>query len=69
MSQKLRYTDFTNLKKEDLKFQTHWSEEDKEFVGTCSTFHSLSWLDEDQEKALQGIKKLVFDFIDSMQST
>lgn len=67
MSQNPEYTDFNIVKKEDLVFSTHWSVEDQEFVGTCLPFFSLSWLDPDEEKALQGIKKLVFDFVDILQ--
>lgn len=36
-----------------------WSEEDQEFVGLCDQFPSLSWLDENKNKALEGIKDLV----------
>lgn len=40
-------------------FYAIWSEEDQEYVGKCKQFSSLSWLDEDAEKAIDGIKKLV----------
>ncbi|MCB0128781.1 MAG: hypothetical protein KDE58_41230 [Caldilineaceae bacterium] len=40
-------------------YRTVWSEEDGEFVGLCSEFPSLSWLDETQQGALQGITDLV----------
>jgi hypothetical protein len=42
-------------------FRVHWSEEDREFVATCDTFPSLSWLDPSEALALCGIKKLVAD--------
>lgn len=40
-----------------------WSEEDKEFVGLCDAFPSLSWLDKTEEAALQGITALVEDIL------
>lgn len=40
-------------------YRVLWSEEDKEFVGLCAEFPSLSWLDKKQEAALTGIVKLV----------
>lgn len=42
-------------------FRVLWSEEDKEFVGTCAQFPGLSHLDPDQDAALQGIVALVAD--------
>jgi predicted HicB family RNase H-like nuclease len=46
----------------DAKFYTYrvfWSEEDEEFVGLCAEFPSMSWLDEDQQKAFSAIVALV----------
>lgn len=40
-------------------YRVTWSEEDQEYVGLCVEFPSLSWLQKSQEKALQGIRKLV----------
>lgn len=36
-----------------------WSEEDKEFIGQCTEFPSLSHLNKDRVKAMQGIYDLV----------
>lgn len=44
-----------------------WSEEDKEFVGLCAEFPSLSWLADDQGEALRGIVELVKDCISDME--
>lgn len=55
----------------DAKFYTYrviWSEEDREFVGLCAEFPSLSWLDEDQPLALTGIVGLVQNCIDDLAS-
>jgi predicted HicB family RNase H-like nuclease len=40
-----------------------WSEEDREYVGLCAEFPSLSWLESSQEKALAGVRKLVKDTV------
>lgn len=40
-------------------YRLTWSEEDREHVGLCAEFPSLSWLDSSPEKALGGIRKLV----------
>ena len=45
-----------------------WSEEDREFVGLCSEFPSLSWLAESKEAALQGISRLVCEVIEDLES-
>jgi len=44
-----------------LNYSVTWSEEDKEWVGLCDEFPSLSWLDGTPEYALAGIQKLVAD--------
>lgn len=55
-----------------INFYTYsitWSKEDKMFVGLCAEFPSLSWLDDTQEKALKGIKNVVFDVITDMENS
>lgn len=42
-------------------YQVIWLKEDQEYVGLCSEFPSLSWLDSDPTKARLGIIKLVED--------
>jgi predicted HicB family RNase H-like nuclease len=44
-----------------------WSEEDKEYVGLCLEFPSLSWLARGQEVALQGIRKVVAESVADMR--
>lgn len=41
----------------DLSVQ--WSEEDAEYLVTCKNWPSLSWLDEDRDKAVAGMKNLI----------
>ena len=48
-------------------YRVIWSEEDQEFVGLCAEFPSLSHLDENQIKALQGITELVSATVDAMK--
>lgn len=55
------------LKHERYTYHVTWSEEDQEYVGLCSEFPSLSWLDESAEKALAGIRQVVADVIRDMQ--
>ena len=50
-------------------YRVTWSEEDGEYVGLCAEFPSLSWLAGTQEAALAGIKDVVKQVIQDMQST
>ena len=47
-------------------YRVTWSEEDREHVGLCAEFPSLSWLDKTPEKALVGIRKLVKESLNDM---
>ena len=49
-------------------YRVVWSVEDEEFVGLCAEFPSLSYLDEDHLKALEGISKLVKDIVADMEA-
>jgi predicted HicB family RNase H-like nuclease len=49
-------------------YKISWSEKDKEYVGLCVEFPSLSWLAESQESALKGIRKVVEDVIKDMET-
>lgn len=55
------------LKNDHYTYRVIWSEEDQEYVGLCTEFPSLSWLDETQEEALQGIRQLVSEVIEDMK--
>jgi len=46
-----------------------WSDEDKEYVGLCAEFPSLSWLARTPEAALKGIRKVVADVVKDMQES
>ena len=54
-------------KKDKYAYRVLWSEDDQEYVGLCSEFSSLSWLEPTQEKALKGIRKLVNECISDLK--
>lgn len=47
-------------------YEVRWSEEDEEYVGSCSAFPSLSWLDVTPEDALSGVIRLVTKAVESL---
>ncbi len=55
------------LKNDLYTYRVTWSEEDQEYVGLCTEFPSLSWLAENQELALNGIRQLVANVISDMK--
>ena len=50
-------------------YRVTWSEEDGEYIGLCAEFPSLSWLAPTQEAVLTGIRDVVKQVIQDMQST
>ena len=50
-------------------YRVTWSEEDKEYIGLCAEFPSLSWLAKTQEEALRGISNVVSEVISDMESS
>jgi predicted HicB family RNase H-like nuclease len=55
------------LKDDRYTYRVTWSVEDKEYVGLCAEFPSLSWLARNPETALKGICKVVSDVVKDMQ--
>jgi predicted HicB family RNase H-like nuclease len=55
------------LKSDRYTYRITWSEEDQEYVGLCIEFPGLSWLDESQDNALDGIRKLVAEVVQEMR--
>jgi predicted HicB family RNase H-like nuclease len=49
-------------------YRITWSETDEEYVGLCAEFPSLSWLEKTPEKALGGIRNLVKESIQDMET-
>jgi predicted HicB family RNase H-like nuclease len=54
------------LKNDRYTYRVTWSEDDKEYVGLCAEFPSLSWLAKKPEVALRGIRKSVEDVVRDM---
>ena len=57
------------LKNDHYTYRVTWSEEDKEYVGLCAEFPSLSWLAKTPESALKGIRNVVADVIQDMKES
>jgi len=55
------------LKNDHYAYRMIWSEEDKEYVGLCAEFPSLSWLANSPEDALHGIRELVAGVVADMK--
>jgi hypothetical protein len=49
------------LKNDRYTYRVTWSEDDQEYVGLCTEFPSLSWLDKTPESALKGIRVTTVD--------
>jgi predicted HicB family RNase H-like nuclease len=56
------------MMRDHYTYRVTWSPEDKEYVGTCAEFPSLSHLDADPIAAVQGIRALVQDVVADMKS-
>ena len=55
------------LENDRYTYRVTWSEEDKEYVGLCAEFPSLSWLALSQEEALTGIRQVVSEVVADMK--
>lgn len=53
---------------EHYSYRVIWSSEDREFVGLCAEYPSLSYLDEDRIQALKGITDLIKDIVVDMET-
>jgi predicted HicB family RNase H-like nuclease len=57
------------LKNDRYTYRVTWSEDDQEYVGLCTEFQSLSWLDKTPEAALKGIREIVQAVIKDMSQS
>jgi predicted HicB family RNase H-like nuclease len=57
------------LKNDHYTYRVTWSEEDKEYVGLCAEYQSLSWLASEPEAALHGIRQVVADVVADLQAS
>ncbi len=55
------------LKNDHYMYRVTWSEEDREYVGLCAEFPSLSWLAASPEAALKGIRTVVAGVLKDMR--
>ena len=56
------------LKNDRYTYRITWSDEDQEYAGLCVEFPSLSWLDENPETALSGIRSVVASVVKDMKA-
>ncbi len=49
-------------------YRVTWSEEDSEYIGLCVEFPSLSWLAATPEESLAGIRALVAEVVNDLQT-
>jgi predicted HicB family RNase H-like nuclease len=56
-----------SLKSDRYTYRITWSEDDREFVGLCIEFPSLSWLAKTPEAALKGIRRVVRKTVKDME--
>jgi predicted RNase H-like HicB family nuclease len=54
-------------KSDRYTYRVTWSEQDREHVGLCAEFPSLSWLAASPEAALRGIRTVVAKVVKDMQ--
>jgi len=57
----------STLKNDHYTYRVTWSEDDREYVGLCAEFPSLSWLASSPQAALRGIRKVVADVVADMK--
>ena len=53
---------------EKYTYRVTWSDEDNEYIGLCAEFPSLSWLDESQDGAFQGIRSLIASVVSDLKA-
>jgi hypothetical protein len=57
------------MKTSEYKYRVAWSAEDREHVGLCDQFPSLSWLAATSGDALSGIRRLVAAVVSDFERT
>ncbi len=56
------------IKNDRYTYRVTWSDEDREYVGLCTEFPSLTWLAASPEAALRGIRRVVADAVKDMRA-
>ena len=57
------------IENDHYTYRVTWSEDDREYVGLCAEFPSVSWLDTTPENALRGIRKVIAEVITDMNKS
>ena len=57
------------IQNDHYTYRVTWSEDDREYLGLCAEFPSLSWLASSPEAALRGIRRVVADVISDMKES
>lgn len=58
-----------NTSSDHYTYRVTWSEEDGEHLGLCAEFPSLSWLAPSPEAALHGIRSLIAEVVEDLESS
>jgi len=56
------------LEQDRYTYRVTWSEEDEEYLALCAEFPSLSWLANNPESALQGIRQVVAEVVADLEA-
>jgi len=56
------------LNNDRYTYRVTWSEEDKDYVGLCVEYPSLSWLAPTPQEALEGMRQIVADVVADMKA-
>ncbi len=56
------------LEQDRYTYRVTWAEEDEEYLGLCAEFPSLSWLANNPEGALQGIRQVVAEVVADLEA-
>lgn len=56
------------IKNDHYTYRVTWSVEDQEYVGLCAEFPGLSWLAASPEAALRGVRHVVADVVEEMNT-
>jgi predicted HicB family RNase H-like nuclease len=56
------------LEQDRYTYRVSWSEEDEEYVSLCAEFPSLSWLAQNPEEALAGMRQLVAEVVADLKA-
>jgi predicted HicB family RNase H-like nuclease len=56
------------LNNDRYTYRVTWSEEDDEYLGLCTEYPGLSWLEHTPEDALKGIRQVVAEVVADLEA-